>query len=59
MPKGMVVPERVNNLVSYEIEQKQGGEFPNLPKWLQEKLLMSKELGAVKPTVVSEDGVPF
>ena len=59
LPKGMVVPERVNNLISYEIEQKQGGEFPNLPKWLQEKLLMSKELGAVKPTVVSEDGVPF
>ena len=59
MPKGMAVPERVNNLISYEIEQKQGGEFPNLPKWLQEKLLMSKELGAVKPTVVSEDGVPF
>jgi hypothetical protein len=58
MPKGMAVPERVNNLISYEIEQKQGGEFPNLPKWLQEKLLMSKELGAVKPTV-SEDGVPF
>jgi hypothetical protein len=59
LPKGMVVPERVNNLTSYEIEQKQGGEFPNLPKWLQEKILMSKELGAIKPTIVSEDGVPF
>ena len=59
LPKGMVVPERVNNLVSYEIEQGQGGEFTNLPKWLQEKVLLSKELGGVKPTATSDDGMPF
>ena len=59
LPKGMAVPERVNNLVSYEIEQKQGGEFPNLPKWLQEKISMASELGGAKPKLGSEDGVPF
>jgi hypothetical protein len=55
----MVVPERVNNLISYEIEQGQGGEFTNLPKWLQEKVLLSKELGGVKSTAATDDGAPF
>ena len=59
LPKGMVVPERVNNLISYEIEQGQGGEFTNLPKWLQEKVLLSKELGGVKSTAATDDGAPF
>jgi hypothetical protein len=59
MPKGMAVPERVNNLISYEIEQGQGGEFANLPKWLQEKVLLSKELGGVKSTAATDDGAPF
>jgi len=59
LPKGMAVPERVNNLISYEIEQGQGGEFANLPKWLQEKVLLSKELGGVKSTAATDDGAPF
>jgi len=59
LPKGMVVPERVNNLVSYEIEQGQGGEFPSLPKWLREKILLSKELIGTKSPESSDDGAPF
>jgi hypothetical protein len=59
MPKGMAVPERVNNLVSYEIEQGQGGEFPSLPKWLREKILLSKELIGTKSPESSDDGAPF
>ena len=59
LPKGMVVPERVNNLVSYEIEQGQGGEFPSLPKWLRDKILLSKELIGTKSPESSDDGAPF
>lgn len=59
LPKGMLVPDRVNNLVSYEIEQGQGGEFPNLPKWLREKILLSKELIGTKSPMASDDGAPF
>jgi len=59
LPKGMVVPERVNNLVSYEIEQGQGGEFPSLPKWLREKILLSKELIGTTSPESSDDGAPF
>ena len=67
LPKGLQPPaSTVNSLVHYEIEQKEGGQFSELPEWLQEKVRASKEFlkNSVKPTVVERDvlaevSVPF
>ena len=45
LPKGMKAPTTTQNgQVFYEIEQGTGGQFSELPEWLQEKIRSSKEL---------------
>jgi hypothetical protein len=45
LPKGMKAPATTqNDQVFYEIEQGTGGQFSELPEWLQEKIKASKEL---------------
>ena len=66
LPKGMTSPAKpANDLVYYEIEQKEGGQFADMPEWLQDKIRASKEFAgaAVTTKVGGEDGdgnqVPF
>ena len=47
LPKGMKAPAKTENTqVFYEIEQKEGGQFGELPEWLQEKIRASKEFSS-------------
>ena len=47
LPKGMKAPATTQNgQVFYEIEQGEGGQFGELPEWLQEKIRSSKEFSA-------------
>jgi len=67
LPKGLKAPEStVNDQIYYEIEQKNGGQFNDMPEWLQEKIRGSKEFGEASASPVkigdkSGDGenVPF
>ena len=66
LPKSMKAPATsVNDQVYYEIEQKEGGQFADMPEWLQDKIRASKEFAgaAVTTKVGGEDGdgnsVPF
>lgn len=67
LPKGMKAPTTTQNgQVFYEIEQGTGGQFNELPEWLQEKIRSSKELAggaSSAPQVGATDGdgnqVPF
>ena len=67
LPKGMKAPTTTQNgQVFYEIEQGTGGQFNELPEWLQEKIRASKELAggaSSAPQVKAVDGdgnqVPF
>ena len=67
LPKGMKAPTTTQNgQVFYEIEQGEGGQFGELPEWLQEKIRASKELAggaSSAPQVGAVDGdgnqVPF
>jgi len=67
LPKGMKAPTTTQNgQVFYEIEQETGGQFSELPEWLQEKIRSSKELSdgassAPQAKAVDGDGnqVPF
>ena len=68
LPKGMKAPATtVNDTIYYEIEEGEGGQFPDMPEWLQEKIRASKEFAtaAGKSTAtkveVDADGnqVPF
>ena len=67
LPKGMKAPTTTQNgQVFYEIEQGTGGQFNELPEWLQEKIRASKELAggassAPQGGAVDGDGnqVPF
>lgn len=67
LPKGMKAPTTTQNgQVFYEIEQGTGGQFSELPEWLQEKIRSSKELAggaSSAPQVGAVDGdgnqVPF
>ena len=67
LPKGMKAPTTTQNgQVFYEIEQGTGGQFNELPEWLQEKIRSSKELAggassAPQGGAVDGDGnqVPF
>ena len=44
LPKGMKAPATtINDTIYYEIEDGEGGQFPNMPDWLQEKIRASKE----------------
>ena len=45
LPKSMKAPATTqNSQVFYEIEQGEGGQFGELPEWLQDKIRSSKEL---------------
>jgi hypothetical protein len=68
LPKGMSAPAKTaNDQLYYEIEQGEGGQFSDMPDWLQEKIRASKEFAtaAGKSTAtkveVDADGnqVPF
>lgn len=67
LPKGMKAPTTTQNgQVFYEIEQGTGGQFSELPEWLQEKIRSSKELAggassAPQTKAVDGDGnaMPF
>ena len=60
LPKGMKAPTATQNgQVFYEIEQATGGQFNELPEWLQEKIRASKELAggaSSAPQVKAVDG---
>jgi hypothetical protein len=44
LPKSMKAPAKTeNDHVFYEIEQGEGGQFSELPEWLQEKIRASRE----------------
>jgi hypothetical protein len=44
LPKGLKAPaSTANEHVYYEIEQREGGQFKDLPEWLQEKIRASRE----------------
>ncbi len=44
LPKGMKAPATTtNDQFYYEIEQGEGGQFNDMPEWLQEKIRASKE----------------
>jgi len=44
LPKSMKAPAKTENAhVFYEIEQGEGGQFRELPEWLQDKIRSSKE----------------
>ena len=66
LPKSMKAPAKsFNDEVYYEIEQGEGGQFADMPEWLQDKIRASKEFAgaAVTTSVGGEDGdgnqVPF
>jgi hypothetical protein len=47
LPKGMKAPaSTINDTIYYEIEEGEGGQFPDMPDWLQEKIRASKEFAA-------------
>jgi hypothetical protein len=44
LPKGMTAPKATTNAqMYYEIEQGEGGQFSEMPEWLQDKIRASKE----------------
>ena len=65
LPKGMTAPKATTNTqMYYEIEQGEGGQFSEMPEWLQDKIRASKEFANLKPKATAtadEDGevVPF
>jgi hypothetical protein len=67
LPKSMKAPATTqNSQVFYEIEQGEGGQFGELPEWLQEKIRSSKELSgassapqAKAATSTDADGNPM
>jgi hypothetical protein len=68
LPKGMKAPANTTNAqMYYEIEQGEGGQFSEMPEWLQDKIRASKEFAtaAGKSTAtkveIDADGnqVPF
>ena len=66
LPKSMKAPAKTENgHVFYEIEQGEGGQFGELPEWLQDKIRASREFSgassapAVDNTDVNGDKIPF
>jgi hypothetical protein len=58
LPKGMKAPaSTINDTVYYEIEEGEGGQFPDMPDWLQEKIRASKEFAtaAGKSTAIKAE----
>jgi len=55
VPKGIVVPDKTyNKLVEYNIKELDGGQFGELPEWLQNEIKKSKEF-----TEAFGESVPF
>ena len=69
LPKSMKAPAKTENAhIFYEIEQGEGGQFSELPEWLQEKIRSSKEfsgassapkVGAADNTDADGNPMPF
>ena len=58
LPKGMKAPATtINDTIYYEIEEGEGGQFNDMPEWLQEKIRASKEFAtaAGKPTAIKSE----
>jgi len=58
LPKGMKAPATTTNeQLYYEIEQGEGGQFNDMPDWLQEKIRASKEFAtsAGKSTAIKSE----
>jgi len=58
LPKGMTAPAKTaNEQLYYEIEQGEGGQFNDMPDWLQEKIRASKEFAtsAGKSTAIKSE----
>jgi len=58
LPKGMKAPATtINDTIYYEIEEGEGGQFPDMPDWLQEKIRASKEFAtaAGKSTAIKAE----
>jgi hypothetical protein len=58
LPKGMKAPATTtNDQLYYEIEQGEGGQFNDMPDWLQEKIRASKEFAtsAGKSTAIKSE----
>ena len=58
LPKGMKAPATtINDTIYYEIEEGEGGQFPDMPDWLQEKIRASKEFAtsAGKSTAIKSE----
>jgi hypothetical protein len=54
LPKSVKAPTTTeNDQVFYEIEEGKGGAFANMPEWLQNKILESKELSGAAGTPVA------
>jgi len=58
LPKGMKAPaSTINDTIYYEIEEGEGGQFNDMPDWLQEKIRASKEFAtaAGKSTAIKAE----
>ena len=56
LPKSMKAPAKTENAhIFYEIEQGEGGQFSELPEWLQEKIRASKELSGASSAPQATD----
>lgn len=56
LPKSMKAPAKTeNDHVFYEIEQGEGGQFSELPEWLQEKIRSSKEFSGASSAPKAAD----
>jgi hypothetical protein len=58
LPKGMKAPaSTINDTIYYEIEEGEGGQFQDMPDWLQDKIRASKEFAntAGKPTAIKSE----
>lgn len=58
LPKSMKAPaSTINDTIYYEIEEGEGGQFNDMPDWLQEKIRASKEFAntAGKPTAIKSE----
>lgn len=62
--KGTVVPERKNELISYEIEAHDSAAWDRIPEWIQKKVLAAKEQPAPekhdeRTEEFVDDDIPF
>lgn len=60
LPKGVTCPPPVNKYIVYQIEDRKGGNFTRLHKWLQDKISASLEFteGDSQPDAPEDDRPP-